>query len=165
MEHTYTVRHSFEYREILNEVMQEIAESEHGKMNFKGNIYTMVPLRLKTLRKHFGTKIELSTEILLNTDEKVLMKASIYLLSDTYPNDKYKLSDGYAEEKRGANFINQTSCIENCQTSAWGRALAGLGLMGDSSIASAEELATAIINQPPKKTKTITKEKNDVFAN
>jgi hypothetical protein len=37
--------------------------------------------------------------------------------------------------------------------------------MGDSSIASAEELATAIINQPPKKTKTITKEKNDVFAN
>jgi|MDTC01.2.fsa_nt_gb hypothetical protein len=165
MEHTYTVRHSFEYREILNEVMQEIAESEHGKMDFKGNIYTMVPLRLKTLRKHFGTKIELSTDILENTDEKVLMRASIYLLSDTYPNEKYKLSDGYAEEKRGATFINQTSCIENCQTSAWGRALAGLGLMGDSSIASAEELATAIINQPPKKTKTITKEKNDVFAN
>ena len=165
MEHTYTVRHSFEYREILNEVMQEIAESEHGKMDFKGNIYTMVPLRLKTLRKHFGTKIELSTDILENTDEKVLMRASIYLLSDTYPNEKYKLSDGYAEEKRGATFINQTSCIDNCQTSAWGRALAGLGLMGDSSIASAEELATAIINQPPKKTKTITKEKNDVFAN
>ena len=165
MEHTYTVRHSFEYREILNEVMQEIAESEHGKMDFKGNIYTMVPIRLKTLRKHFGTKIELSTDILENTDEKVLMRASIYLLSDTYPNEKYKLSDGYAEEKRGATFINQTSCIENCQTSAWGRALAGLGLMGDSSIASAEELATAIINQPPKKTKTITKEKNDVFAN
>jgi hypothetical protein len=165
MEHTYTVRHSFEYREILNEVMQEIAESEHGKMDFKGNIYTMVPLRLKTLRKHFGTKIELSTDILENTDQKVLMRASIYLLSDTYPNEKYKLSDGYAEEKRGATFINQTSCIENCQTSAWGRALAGLGLMGDSSIASAEELATAIINQPPKKTKTITKEKNDVFAN
>ena len=165
MEHTYTVRHSFEYREILNEVMQEIAESEHGKMDFKGNIYTMVPLRLKTLRKHFGTKIELSTDILENTDEKVLMRASIYLLSDTYPNEKYKLSDGYAEEKRGATFINKTSCIENCQTSAGGRALAGLGLMGDSSIASAEELATAIINQPPKKTKTITKEKNDVFAN
>jgi hypothetical protein len=165
MEHTYTVRHSFEYREILNEVMQEIAESEHGKMDFKGNIYTMVPLRLKTLRKHFGTKIELSTDILENTDQKVLMRASIYLLSDTYPNEKYKLSDGYAEEKRGATFINQTSCIENCQTSAWGRALAGLGLMGDSSIASAEELATAIINQPPKKTKIITKEKNDVFAN
>jgi len=165
MEHTYTVRHNFEYREILNEVMREIAESEHGKMDFKGNIYTMVPLRLKTLRKHFGTKIELSTDILENTDQKVLMRASIYLLSDTYPNEKYKLSDGYAEEKRGATFINQTSCIENCQTSAWGRALAGLGLMGDSSIASAEELATAIINQPPKKTKTITKEKNDVFAN
>ena len=165
MEHTYTVRHNFEYREILNEVMQEIAESEHGKMDFKGNIYTMVHLRLKTLRKHFGTKIELSTDILENTDQKVLMRASIYLLSDTYPNEKYKLSDGYAEEKRGATFINQTSCIENTQTSAWGRALAGLGLMGDSSIASAEELATAIINQPPKKTKTITKEKNDVFAN
>jgi hypothetical protein len=165
MEHTYRINQDFEFREILTAVMEEIAKSEHGKMEFKGNIYTMVPLRLKTLRKHFGTRIELSTELLIDTEEKVLMKASIYLLSETYPNEKYKLSDGYAEEKRGATFINQTSCIENCQTSAWGRALAGLGLMGDSSIASAEELATAIINQPPKKTKTITKEKNDVFAN
>jgi hypothetical protein len=125
MEHTYRINQDFEFREILTAVMEEIAKSEHGKMEFKGNIYTMVPLRLKTLRKHFGTRIELSTELLIDTEEKVLMKASIYLLSETYPNEKYKLSDGYAEEKRGATFINQTSCIENCQTSAWGRALAG----------------------------------------
>ena len=45
--------------------------------------------------------------------------------------------------------INQTSALENCETSATGRALALLGFISDG-IASAEEVSTAIMQQDKK---------------
>ena len=56
-----------------------------------------------------------------------------------------------AYEKEGSTFINKTSYIENCETSAWGRALGNLGIGIDTSIASAEEVQNAVLNQSPKK--------------
>jgi ssDNA-binding Zn-finger/Zn-ribbon topoisomerase 1 len=43
--------------------------------------------------------------------------------------------------------INKTSFVENCETSAWGRALGNLGIGIDDSIASAEEVDMAIKKQ------------------
>ena len=63
------------------------------------------------------------------------------------------IADGIAEETKGSTFINKTSYIENCQTSAWGRALGNLGIGIDTSIASAEEVKTAIKQQENPKTK------------
>lgn len=57
------------------------------------------------------------------------------------------LSTGHAKEEKTANFINKTSYIENCETSAVGRALSFAGFGGDASIASAEEVANAMSNQ------------------
>ena len=57
------------------------------------------------------------------------------------------LATGYAKEEKMANFINKTSYIENCETSAVGRALSFAGFGGDASIASAEEVANAMQNQ------------------
>lgn len=57
------------------------------------------------------------------------------------------LGTGHAREERQSSFINQTSYIENCETSAVGRALGMLGLGSEASIASAEEVATAIMQQ------------------
>ena len=57
------------------------------------------------------------------------------------------LATGLAYEKEGSTFINKTSYIENCETSAWGRALGNLGIGIDTSIASAEEVGNAIKQQ------------------
>ena len=41
------------------------------------------------------------------------------------------LSTGWAREVDGKGYVNQTSALENCETSAIGRALANIGLHGD----------------------------------
>jgi len=53
---------------------------------------------------------------------------------------------GYAEEVRGSTNINKTSALENCETSAIGRALASVGFAG-TEYASANEVSNAIIQQ------------------
>lgn len=60
------------------------------------------------------------------------------------------LGVGHAYEKEGSTFINKTSYIENCETSAVGRALGMCGFGIDTSVASYEEVANAIENQKPK---------------
>ena len=55
-----------------------------------------------------------------------------------------------AEEKETSSYINKTSYIENCETSAVGRALGFIGLGSENSIASLEEVANAINNQQAK---------------
>lgn len=70
-------------------------------------------------------------------DEKVLFVAKILDSSGKV------VASGYAEEIRGSNEINETSAVENCETSAIGRALAAAGY-GDGEYASADELNAAI---------------------
>lgn len=60
------------------------------------------------------------------------------------------LGSGTAYEKEGSTFINKTSYIENCETSAVGRALGMAGFGIDTSVASYEEVKTAIDNQGKK---------------
>jgi hypothetical protein len=47
-------------------------------------------------------------------------------------------------EKADSSYINKTSYVENCETSAWGRALANFAIGVDASVASADEVANAI---------------------
>ena len=63
------------------------------------------------------------------------------------------LATGHAFEKEGSSVINQTSYIENAETSAVGRCLGMLGIGIDTSIASYEEVSNAIEQQEqPKET-------------
>ena len=57
------------------------------------------------------------------------------------------LGTGTAYEKEGSSQINRTSYIENCETSAIGRALGMAGFGIDTSVASAEEVENAIHQQ------------------
>ena len=57
------------------------------------------------------------------------------------------MATGLAQEKENSSFINKTSFVENCETSAWGRALGNLGIGIDTAVASAEEVKNAILNQ------------------
>ena len=82
------------------------------------------------------------TEILSWEGERVVMKATAYRdETDTIG------ATGHAYEKEGSSFINKTSALENCETSAVGRALALLGFEVKKSVASYEEVANARLNQ------------------
>lgn len=82
------------------------------------------------------------TELVTDHGEVVIMKAVIC-------SKDCIVATGYAEEVRGSTQINQTSALENCETSAVGRALAFFGLAG-TEIASADEVAAAIAQQTEK---------------
>ena len=56
---------------------------------------------------------------------------------------------GHAEEVYDSSMINKTSALENCETSAIGRALASAGF-GGTEFASADEVANAISQQNTK---------------
>lgn len=69
----------------------------------------------------------------------VLMQAMIYRTAA----DPHPAATGHAYEVRGESYINKTSYIENCESSAVGRALALLGFEVRRSISSREEMEKA----------------------
>ena len=84
---------------------------------------------------------QILTELLSNENGTCIFKA---IVND---NEGKNLAIGTAYEKEGSSFINKTSYIENCETSAVGRALGMAGFGIDTSIASAEEVANAMQQQ------------------
>lgn len=98
---------------------------------------------IKTLDEWFESTNKKTGEII--QDNRVEFKCII-----TNASGK-RISDGDARELKSSSYINQTSHIENCQTSAVGRALGFLGIGIDTSIASADEVINAVNNQPEKK--------------
>lgn len=109
----------------LIEAMNEINDANQTKgINFSGKKYTVVSNRVEIFRKAFGTDLGIKTEIILNDGKFVLVKATIE------DKDGHVIGSGLAEEVRGSSNVNTTSAVENCETSAIGRALASLGLHG-----------------------------------
>lgn len=118
-------------------------------VNIKGKEYVEVNTRIKYFRLIFKDW-SLTSELVELTNESVLIKAVI-----RNPEGRI-IASGYAHEEKSSSYINKTSYIENCETSAWGRALGNLGIGIDSSVASYEEVKTAIQKQEtqtPKKAK------------
>ena len=108
--------------------------------DIKGKGYIEVNQRIKAFRQVYPTGT-ISTEIISLESGVVMMKATV--LDD----DGKTLATGLAYEKESSSFINKTSFIENCETSAIGRALGFCGFGIDSSVASAEEVENAMLNQ------------------
>ena len=123
-------------------------------VNIKGKQYVEVNERLIYFRKKYPN-FSLTSHVLEKTDKSICIQARI-------ENDKgVTIATGIAEEEKGSTFINKTSYVENCETSAWGRALANFGIGLESSVASAEEVGNAIANQQKPKP-TTTKVKLDI---
>lgn len=132
----------------LNNALKDFKEqAKHNNQKIHGKEYATVPLRLAIARKHFGTKLDLTSQLIYHDEKRVVVQAHIYI-------DGQHVADGLAEEIRASSFINKTSALENAQTSAWGRALAGLGLHMDM-IASAEEVSSAVEQQSNELTNAI----------
>lgn len=125
-------------REITYEDLQN-ANNLIQTTPVKGKDYAEVPQRVKAFRSLYpqGT---ISTEIVKIENGMCVIHAVVSV-------DGVVLGEGTAYEMEGSSFINKTSYIENCETSAVGRALGFAGFGIDTSIASAEEVANAIEQQ------------------
>ena len=119
--------------------------------------YWTVAERIAKLREDYPL-YTVETQLILQDDEKVIMKALIFAdkticivdgQAAGSADEPHLIAIGYAEEVRSASSINSTSCLENAETSAVGRALAFFGLAG-TEIASADEVAAAITQQREK---------------
>ena len=126
-----------EKRNLWEEIKN--ANESLNSLDVKGKDYIQVNERVKAFRMVYpeGT---IQTEMLSNDNGVCVFKASAY-------NGDLLLATGHAYEKEGSTFINKTSYIENCETSAIGRCLGMCGFGIDTSIASAEEVQNAINNQ------------------
>ena len=118
-----------------------MADKSKGEVEIHGSTYLTVARRVDDFRKSEDFKgWSIETELVSAEDSMVVMKSTIR------DGDGKVAATGYAEEDRSFGKINKTSALENCETSAVGRALAFLGL-GGSEIASADEVAGAINQQ------------------
>ena len=132
---------------------EQIQKANSGikTIDVKGKDYAEVPQRIKAFRSVCPNGA-IVTELLSNENGVCIFKASIY------DENQVLIGTGTAQEKETSSFINKTSYIENCETSAVGRALGMCGFGIDVSVASAEEVQNAMLNQEKKpETKTETK--------
>ena len=127
----------------------------------KGKQYAEVNQRIKAFRMVYPDGF-IKTEMLSNENGICIFRAVVgYTMHifdyqettniKTITDKEYILGTGTAYEKEGSTFINKTSYIENCETSAVGRALAMCGFGIDTSIASKEEVENAIEQQEQEK--------------
>ncbi len=120
--------------------------------DIKGKDYVEVNERIKAFWELFPEG-RIETNIVLAENGVCIIKAEVYeTKEDTNPR-----ATGIAYEKEGSTFINKTSYIENCETSAVGRALGNAGIGIDTSVASYEEVQNAIKQQEETEENTINK--------
>lgn len=131
-------------KEITFKDIQE-ANKAIKTTDVKGKEYAEVNQRIKAFRMIYpqGT---IKTEMVSNENGVCIFKAEVL------DQEAKVLATGTAYEKENSTFINKTSYIENCETSAVGRALGMAGFGIDTSVASAEEVQNAIANQNKKET-------------
>ena len=117
--------------------------------NIKGKDYVQVNERVKAFRKVYPTGYIIP--IMVSNENGVCVFEAEVGFYD-YPEDGgparvVRLAKGTAYEVQSASYINKTSYIENCETSAIGRALGFAGFGLDVAIASAEEVINAVEQQ------------------
>jgi hypothetical protein len=104
-------------------------------MSFNPADYAEVAERLPAFWKDCA-RGRIITEIIVDDGTRIVIKAYLFAdIADTVPT-----TTGYAEEIRGSSMVNKTSALENCETSAIGRALANYQYQGSKKRASLEEM-------------------------
>jgi hypothetical protein len=114
--------------------------------------YETVEVRLeKFIKDHADFRI--STELEVVEKDRYIVKAYLFKTS----SDSVAWATGYAEEKITDRGVNSTSALENCETSAIGRALANAGYAAKGKRPSREEMtkvvATKVVKPPVQEVK------------
>ena len=107
--------------------------------------YEPVEVRLEKFIKDYPA-FRISTELEVVEASRYIVKA--YLYKDA--NDSVAWATGYAEETVTSRGVNQTSALENCETSAIGRALANAGYAPKGKRPSREEMSKVVAAKPVK---------------
>lgn len=109
------------------------------RINIRGKQYATVDARVAAFWELYPQG-SITTQLVSDEGGRCLFKAEVW-------DGPTIVSTGHAFEVKDSSNINKTSYIENCETSAVGRALGFLGIGSNGSIASADEVANAIEQQ------------------
>ena len=107
--------------------------------------YETVEVRLEKFIKDYPN-FRIATELESFQSNRYIVKA--YLYKDI--NDEVSWATGYAEETISERGVNSTSALENCETSAIGRALANAGYAAKGKRPSREEMSKVVAAKPVK---------------
>ena len=107
--------------------------------------YETVEVRLEKFIKDYPD-FRISTELEVCEKDRYIVKA--YLFKTAQCSSAF--STGLAEEKVTDRGVNQTSALENCETSAIGRALANAGYAAKGKRPSREEMTKVVAQKPVK---------------
>lgn len=143
---------------LVNELHKKEGIQQRG-----GKKYTQVVHRMEAFRMTFGLDLGVNSQIVTDDGQRVVVKA---IITDA---EGRTVGSGFAEEIRGQGNVNKTSALENCETSAIGRALASIGLAG-GEYASANELdavprKAAALEQNQAETPSVSPPKPEVAGN
>ena len=109
------------------------------RTKIKGKEYVEVNQRILAFWEMYPEG-RITTELVSDDGERCLFKAYV-IVNGTV------VATGHAFESKASSAVNKSSYIENCETSAIGRALGIFGIGITESIASAEEVESAIEQQ------------------
>jgi len=101
--------------------------------------YEPVEVRLEKFIKDYPD-FRISTELEVVEATRYIVKAYLFKAKE----DSVAWATGYAEETVTSRGVNQTSALENCETSAIGRALANAGYAPKGKRPSREEMTKVV---------------------
>ena len=107
--------------------------------------YETVEVRLEKFIKDYAD-FRISTELEVCDKDRYVVKAYLYKVTA----DTVAWTTGYAEEKVTDRGVNSTSALENCETSAIGRALANAGYAAKGKRPSREEMTKVVATKVAK---------------
>ena len=101
--------------------------------------YETVEVRLEKFIKDYPD-FRIATELEVVERDRYIVKAYLFKTA----SDSLSWATGYAEEKITDRGVNSTSALENCETSAIGRALANAGYAAKGKRPSREEMSKVV---------------------
>jgi hypothetical protein len=107
--------------------------------------YETVEVRLEKFIKDYPD-FRIATELEVCDKDRYVVKAYLYKVT----TESVAWTTGYAEEKVTDRGVNSTSALENCETSAIGRALANAGYAAKNKRPSREEMTKVVAQKPVK---------------
>jgi len=107
--------------------------------------YETVEVRLEKFIKDYPDS-RIATELEVCDRDRYIVKAYLYKAAA----DTVAWTTGHAEEKVTDRGVNSTSALENCETSAIGRALANAGYAAKGKRPSREEMSKVVAQKPVK---------------
>jgi hypothetical protein len=102
--------------------------------------YEEVKDRIKRFYESFTDGRIITEMVRLAEDSKTVFFRAVIFKNSREQAENLPLASGFAFEREGSNTVNRTSHVENCETSAIGRALANMNFIKGQSRPSREEM-------------------------